>query len=359
MKRSTLIIHLPIVLASTVSHAAEIYNQEDNKLDLYGKIVGEQYFSANNNQTENKSYVRFGLRGETQINPSMIGYGQWEYNIQANNPESSSGSVEGNTTRLGFAGLGFGPYGTFDYGRNYAISYDVFSWTDMLPEFGGDYSVADTLTGRSTGFLTYRNSDFFGAIPGWDFALQYQAANHHEDVTAANGQGFGLTTRYQQESGFGVIAAYQQQNRTSNQQKQSFGKGRLANVWALGLKYDANKFYFATTFAKGQRATPVLLETPLARCQGVANKTQNIEVVAQYQTDSGLRPSLAYVQTKAKDLEQIGATNLNKYIDIGASFFFNKNMAAFIDYKLNLLEDNNKLNLAKDDILALGFTYQF
>ncbi|VFS43755.1 porin [Enterobacter cancerogenus] len=37
-----------------------------------------------------------------------------------------------------------GDYGSFDYGRNYGVLYDVEGWTDMLPEFGGDsYSKAD------------------------------------------------------------------------------------------------------------------------------------------------------------------------------------------------------------------------
>lgn len=31
---------------------------------------------------------------------------------------------------------------------------------------------------------------------------------------------------------------------------------------------------------------------------GIANKTQNFEVVAQYQFDFGLRPSIAYLQSK-------------------------------------------------------------
>lgn len=34
----------------------------------------------------------------------------------------------------------------------------------------------------------------------------------------------------------------------------------------------------------------------------VANKAQNFEAVAQYQFDFGLRPSVAYLQSKGKDL---------------------------------------------------------
>ena len=37
----------------------------------------------------------------------------------------------------------------------------------------------------------------------------------------------------------------------------------------------------------------------------IANKTQNFEVVAQYQFDFGLRPSIAYLQSKGKDLGRV------------------------------------------------------
>ncbi len=91
---------------------------------------------------------------------------------------------------------------------------------------------------------------------------------------------------------------------------------------------------------------------------GFANKAQNFEVVAQYQFDFGLRPSLGYVQSKGKDIEGIGDEDLVKYIDVGATYYFNKNMSAFVDYKINQIDDDNKLGVSSDDIVALGMTYQ-
>lgn len=38
----------------------------------------------------------------------------------------------------------------------------------------------------------------------------------------------------------------------------------------------------------------------------VANKAQNFEVVAQYQFDFGLRPSIAYLKSKGKDIGSYG-----------------------------------------------------
>lgn len=56
----------------------------------------------------------------------------------------------------------------------------------------------------------------------------------------------------------------------------------------------------------------------------VANKAQNFEAVAQYQFDFGLRPSVAYLQSKGKDLGVWGDQDLVKYVDVGATYYFNK-----------------------------------
>ena len=45
----------------------------------------------------------------------------------------------------------------------------------------------------------------------------------------------------------------------------------------------------------------------------IANKTQNFEVVAQYQFDFGLRPSIAYLQSKGKDLGGVNSDNFDRW----------------------------------------------
>lgn len=92
---------------------------------------------------------------------------------------------------------------------------------------------------------------------------------------------------------------------------------------------------------------------------GFANKAQNFEAVAQYQFDFGLRPSPGYVLSKGKDIEGVGSEDLVNYIDVGVTYYFNKNMNAFVDYKINQLKSDNKLGINDDDIVAVGMTYQF
>ncbi|EOC2432621.1 porin OmpC [Escherichia coli] len=351
------------VLMAMSAQAAEIYNKDSNKLDLYGKVNAKHYFSSNDADDGDTTYVRLGFKGETQINDQLTGFGQWEYEFKGNRAESQGSSKD--KTRLAFAGLKFGDYGSIDYGRNYGVAYDIGAWTDVLPEFGGDtWTQTDVfMTGRTTGVATYRNNDFFGLVDGLNFAAQYQGKNDRSDFdnyTEGNGDGFGFSATYEYE-GFGIGATYAKSDRTDTQVNagkvlpEVFASGKNAEVWTAGLKYDANNIYLATTYSETQNMT-------VFADHFVANKAQNFEAVAQYQFDFGLRPSVAYLQSKGKDLGVWGDQDLVKYVDVGATYYFNKNMSTFVDYKINLLDKNDftkALGVSTDDIVAVGLVYQF
>ena len=379
MKRKVLAIIVPALLTAGAAHAAEIYNQNGNKLDLYGKVDGLHYFSDNSSVDGDQTYVRMGFKGETQITDQLVGYGQWEYNVQANNTESSSNQ---SWTRLAFAGLKMGDDGSFDYGRNYGVLYDVEAWTDMLPEFGGDsYTKADNfMTGRANGVATYRNDNMFGLVDGLTFAVQYQgnnesAGNGNEgtssprDVRYENGDGWGLSSTYDFGGGFSVGAAYASSDRTVDQTNgnaaNTFAGGDKADAWTTGLKYDANNIYLAAMYSETRNMTPYG-STDNNDVGGIANKTQNFEVTAQYQFDFGLRPAVSFLMSKGKDLNYNGVStdeDLVKYADVGATYYFNKNMSTYVDYKINLLDDDDQFyqdaGINTDDVVALGMVYQF
>ena len=353
MKRNILAVVIPALLVAGAANAAEIYNKDGNKLDLYGKAVGLHYFSDNDGNDGDNTYVRFGFKGETQINDQLTGYGQWEYNIQANHAESEG--TEGNKTRLGFAGLKFGDYGSIDYGRNYGVVYDALAWTDVLPEFGGDSGYSDNfMNGRSGGLLTYRNSNFFGLVDGLSFAAQYQGKNERGDDAKSNGDGWGLSATYESDMGLGFVAGFSDSDRTDGQRTHGFNHHAKAKNWATAVKYDANNVYLAAMYGESRNSTPV--------AGSAAEKAQNFEVVAQYQFDFGLRPSLAYVSSKGKDLPHVGSQDLVKYVDVGATYYFNKNMSTYVDYQINLIDDDRDakaLGINTDDTVAVGLVYQF
>ncbi|CAH3277433.1 Outer membrane protein C [Klebsiella pneumoniae] len=78
MKVKVLSLLVPALLVAGAANAAEIYNKDGNKLDLYGKIDGLHYFSDDKSVDGDQTYMRVGVKGETQINDQLTGYGQWE-----------------------------------------------------------------------------------------------------------------------------------------------------------------------------------------------------------------------------------------------------------------------------------------
>ncbi|WP_023489325.1 porin OmpC [Serratia sp. DD3] len=365
MKRNILAVVIPALLAAGAANAAEIYNKDGNKLDLTGKVDARHSFSSDKSEDGDRTFARFGFKGETQINSELTGYGRWEYEFRGDRVEKDT---SGDKTRLAFAGLKFANLGSFDYGRNYGVVYDVEAWTDMLPVFGGDtYTAGDNfMTQRATGVATYRNNDFFGLVDGWNFALQYQGKNENRELKKQNGDGVGVSTTYAlMDTGVSFGAAYSSSNRTLEQKDSTIANGDKADAWTVGAKYDANNVYLATMYAETRNMTPFGDDS-----SWVANKTRNFEVVAQYQFDFGLRPSIAYLESKGRNLgRDVGDSannnrDLVKYVDIGATYYFNKNMSTYVDYKINLLNDNDSdfykaAGITTDNIVATGLVYQF
>lgn len=78
MKRSVLALAVALGAITSFANAAEIYNKDGNKLDLYGRVNAKHYFSDSKSNDGDMTYVRLGFKGETQINDQLTGYGQWE-----------------------------------------------------------------------------------------------------------------------------------------------------------------------------------------------------------------------------------------------------------------------------------------
>lgn len=362
MKKIITVVISSILTISAVD-ASELYNKDGDKLDLYGKVDARHTFTDSRWRDGDETYVRLGFKGETQFNEIITGYGQWEYNIEANKTEDVQTS---NATRFAYAGIKLGNFGSFDYGRNNGIIYDVESYTDVNPVFGGDsYSTADNfMTGRANGLATYRNSDFFGFINGLAFAIQYQGANgskgeniRHSNTLSQNGDGWGSSVTYSLPSGFSYVAAYSNSYRTEDQRTKTTNDARHAETFAVGLKYDESNLYLATNYAETRNTTAIGGK----KTSDVTDRNKSFEIVAQYQFDTGVRPSVSFLQSRATknglDFAQV------KYIEVGTYFYFSKNMSVYADYKINLLNRSDyfvkELGGNSVDIIGMGAVYQF
>ncbi|WP_282560244.1 porin [Providencia alcalifaciens] len=362
MKRNILAMVIPALLAAGAANAAEIYNKDGNKLDLYGKVDVRHYFAdAKSGEEGDDSRVRLGIKGDTQINDQLTGFGRFEWETKTN---KSEGNNE-NKNRLAYAGLKFKDFGSVDYGRNYGVIYDTNAWTDVFPLWGGDtMAQSDTfMTSRNRNLATYRNNNMFGYADGLSFALQYQGKNTEDNKSGTgaaskdNGDGYGFSTAYDLGWGVTLGGGYSNSARTETQKYgNSAARGDRAQAWNVGGKFDANNVYLAAMYGE------TLNTTHFGDKNEIANKTQNVELVAQYLFDFGLKPSLGYNQSKGKDIEGYGNEDLVKYISVGSYYYFNKNMSAVVDYKINLLKDNDfteAKGLMTDNVVGLGLVYQF
>ncbi|EAM1616284.1 porin [Salmonella enterica] len=354
MKSKVALLVLSALALGSTAHAAEIFNKDGNKLDLYGKVKGERDFGGDNNT--DATYARLGFRGETQIAQDVTGYGQFEHQFDVSKPEGS----QTEKTRLAFAGLNFGDAGSIDYGRNYGIVYDIGGYADNLTEFGGDsYQGTDNfMTGRTTGVLTYRNSNFFGLVDGLALGIQYQGKNEADGSRAAaksNGGGFGYSLQYElPDSGLTVGGAYSNAEAVDTA---GYASGARAEAWTVGTKYSANALYLATTYAETRNMTPIDLYANGKKTSTIAaDKVKAFEVMAGYTFDFGLNPTVGYVQQKISDPRSVGGYT-TKYVELGAAYFFNKNFSVDAAYKFNLAKSSDTPNT--DDQAVLGATYQF
>ncbi len=367
MKKTFLAVVVPMLMLGT-ANAAEVYNKDGNKLDLYGKVDVRHYFAdAKSGEEGDDSRVVLGFKGDTQITDNLTGFGRFEYEAKTNKPEHDSPKAK---AKLAYAGFKFSEFGSIDYGRNYGVVYDTNAWTDVFPLWGADtMAQPDTfMTQRNRNLLTYRNNNAFGYVDGLNFALQYQGKNGDHNKSSAgeaakdNGDGYGFSAAYDLGWGVSLGGGYSNSSRTPKQQHDTTAGGQKAQAWNVGGKFDANNVYLAAMYGQ------TLNTTRYGSDDSIANKTENVELVAQYLFDFGLKPSIGYNQSKGKDLGRTynGKTynnqDLVKYISVGSYYYFNKNMSAVVDYKINLLKDNDftrENGINTDNVVGLGLVYQF
>lgn len=94
MKLKLVAVAVTTLLAAGAVNAAEIYNKDGNKLDLYGKVHAQHYFSDDTSSDGDKTYARLGFKGETQINDQLVGFGQWEYEFKGNRSEDQGSEAD-------------------------------------------------------------------------------------------------------------------------------------------------------------------------------------------------------------------------------------------------------------------------
>jgi len=171
------------------------------------------------------------VQSETQFNLSAAGPGGF------GTFESTTGPVF--LARLGFAGLDAGPLGRIAVGKQFAVHYDIASYTtDRFNVFGGQGTHAyvagtdggETGTGRADRIVQYRNT----ALKFVEVAVQGQFRGVGDDTTS---DGEGVSLQIKPLPGLRAGATYTRTN-WSPAKQQIRGLGGNSDYVATGARLD-------------------------------------------------------------------------------------------------------------------------
>ncbi|WMY97688.1 MAG: porin [Arsenophonus sp.] len=374
MKRNVLVIMITALFVTTVN-SAEIYNQDGNQLDFYGKMKARHHFTKkDSHERGDNSNFTLGIKGNVYISDEFRGYGHFALNTNTNTTEDES--IHKN--KLAYIGFSSPNYGSIDYGRNYGVLRDISVWTNISPLFNLGYiRQSDSyMVGLNRNLLTYRTADFFGLVDGLNFALQYQGKNKNnnsgsKDILKNNGSGWGLSVQYDVgDSGVTLGLGYIRSNTiiplNLSQEMYESTYSDHPQGWNLGVKYKFNNLYTAAIYGEHFRLSRIVgdFDRIESDIDNIGNKTENLELVAQYSFDDlGLKPSISYIESTKKDNGNVlSRQKLLKYISLGTYYNFNKNLVAVVDYKMNLINNNEFTqthNIGTDSVFGVGLIYQF
>lgn len=110
MKIRRIALLMLVFPVTNIANAAEIYNQDGNKLDLYGKIDVRNDIGKGKSGGDD-SRVRVGIKGSTEISDNLTEFGQFEWETMVNKTEDNH--IDKN--RLAYVGINHKYLGSIDY----------------------------------------------------------------------------------------------------------------------------------------------------------------------------------------------------------------------------------------------------
>ncbi|HXK00518.1 MAG TPA: porin [Buchnera sp. (in: enterobacteria)] len=368
INRISLLIMIPVLLIVSTVNGAEIYNQNGNKLKIYGGINQKhQLFNLSNNTNKkhdkDPSEFMLGLLGETKINNDFFGYSCLEYRGHGFISENSVENTNKNKVSLGLIGFRLGKWSSLDYGRNHGVIYEAKSLTDRHSFINTNNTFKENdifLMDRASNVITYHNYNFFGLSSNVITSFQYQEKHKNSNSMQENGSGWGSSIKYNNKRGITAVASWFSENRTARQIID--GQGDSADAYGIGLKYKRNHVYMAAFYGEGRNVTPY------AKFTKFSGESGNLELFGEYDFNCGLSSSLSYSESYGNNMQSINSNLFgkkiifNRQLNVSSHYNFNKKIYTYIDYKFDFLKYNQDINVSDrshDNIFSMGMVYKF
>ncbi|EAW4436416.1 porin [Salmonella enterica] len=323
--------------------AVNLVNRDGKNLDFYGTIIARHFTSNNVKDDGDRSYLYFGLIGRKDFATRWQAYAHWEYTVSASDASR-------NATRLAFLGIDNPDWGSLDTGRNWGVLYDVTSLTDRSPLFREmSYNYIDNfMRGRALNLMTWRKGFSLFQCP-LKVALQYQFKGNNDSRTLkqqnGNGAGASLVWYFTPE----LSGLFSASSSATTYLQQNAGYQKNIRTFAEGLNYNSRKWYLAAVLTQSNNAIHL---------QARDNSTSSIsyEVLMKYMLTDKFQPVVSY--TRLTQTVAGRRTQILDYEELGFSYYFNKNMQVFVDYKFNNAR-NGSSGVDCSDKLETGISYHW
>ncbi|EGU43589.1 outer membrane protein OmpU [Vibrio ichthyoenteri ATCC 700023] len=348
MNKTLIALAVSTAALATGAHAAELYNQDGNSIDMGGRA--EARLSLKDGKAEDKTRVRLNFLGKAQINDSLYGVGFYEGEFTTSDNGGATDSDSNDlTNRYAYAGLG-GAFGEITYGKNDGALGVITDFTDIMAYHGNSAAMKINVADRADNMLTYQGEfNNLGVKASYRFADRTELnsagsiALSGQEVASYgdnNADGYSLSSIYAVgETGLALGAGYASQYSGADEQ----------NEYMLAASYAINDLYFATTFTDGQ-------------VQEKDGDYTGYEFAAAYTMGQTVFTS---TYNNAETNKETSADN----IAIDATYYFQPNFRGYVSYNFNLISAGDKLGEAgtngiatkadAEDELALGLRYDF
>ncbi|ARC54771.1 hypothetical protein AOQ88_00640 [Candidatus Riesia sp. GBBU] len=344
MRNSVFIIFFLVVLLDVAS-SSEIYNNKSGSIiNLCGNI--NTYLNAKTGASNSKLTV--GINGKTKINKNITGFSYLEF--------SSKTNESGNLYNLANVGIKVPKIGIINYGKNYILLHNINSWVNLSVSRKYEKNYVDEI---SKNLLTYTNNSFFNLIDGLNFSLQYvgKSKTKIKNDIFRNHEGFGIYADYNIGHGLIIGGAYSELNKSYKE-----NESKNFRSWNGGAKYETKNLYFAAMYGESENKFLKTDNNYIEQLNKEINGIKDFGFMVQYFFDNlHLKPSISYMKKKEKSLyghnNKSKKKDLEKFILINTIYFFNKDLTAMVDYKLNLLNDNNMSS--ERNSINFGIGYRF
>ena len=305
MKKSTISSAVLLTLFSGSTLAATVYKDDVSELKIGGRAearfnVSDNNEDANNSTFKDKSRARVNLKGKTQLNDTLYGFGKYEAEMDTD---------EDITNRYVFAGLG-GAFGAVSYGKQDSAQVQITDLTDTMATFGAD--AADLVAGNKD----KRENNFFysGEFNNLTIQANYIAAREKD------GDSYGMSGLYAFDFGLKLGAGYVAQDTADDTDSQ----------FNLAAEYKVQALTLAALYGIGSIAD---------------EDATAIEASAKYKIG---KTTLVAVY----NYQEIDDTDTEDNVAVEAVYKFNGNLRTYAGYKFEQID-----NL--DDQLQAGIRYDF